>query len=172
MTVPEYYDYLVRARRDLWAFLQTVPDDVLSKPVLPGERFHCLKDLIVHVPIVEDSWLHEDILRDQPVWEVTPCMANASDGPVYAAFSLEDLLGYWQAVERSTLAYLERLTQEELERKVTIKRKNGEDHYTVHGLLWHVMQHETRHTAQIALLTRQAGCSPPQLDLLVYLPSD
>ena len=172
MTVPEYYDYLVRARRDLWKFLQTVPDDVLSKPVLPGRRFHCLKDLIVHVPIIEDSWVHEDILRDQPVWEVTPCMANAGDGPLYAAFSLDDLLGYWQAVEHSTLAYLEHLTPNELERKVTMKHEGGEDHYAVHGLLWHVMQHETRHTAQIALLTRQAGFSPPQLDLLVYLPSD
>ncbi|MGC1300726.1 MAG: hypothetical protein WA869_37325 [Alloacidobacterium sp.] len=40
MTVPEIYDYLVRARRDLWATLEGVPDEVLSRQVLDGKRLH------------------------------------------------------------------------------------------------------------------------------------
>jgi hypothetical protein len=39
MNIPEAYDYLVRARRDLWAALEQVPDEVLSRPLLDGERF-------------------------------------------------------------------------------------------------------------------------------------
>lgn len=66
----------MRAGRDLWAFLETPPDETLSKPVLPGKRFHCIKDIVLHIAIVEDSWLLEDILRDQPVWEVTPDIAG------------------------------------------------------------------------------------------------
>jgi hypothetical protein len=34
MNIPETYDYLVRARRDLWPALESVPDEVLSRPLL------------------------------------------------------------------------------------------------------------------------------------------
>jgi hypothetical protein len=37
MNIPETYHYLVRARRDLWATLQGVPDEVLSLQN-PGEN--------------------------------------------------------------------------------------------------------------------------------------
>jgi uncharacterized damage-inducible protein DinB len=162
MTIDNYYDYLVRARRDLWAFLETMPDDVLAKKVLPGPRFECIKDLISHIAAVEDSWIHEDIVRDQPVWETVPELENAQDGPFYAAMPLEVLLNYWRAVEASTLKYLETLNPVELERLI-------EERFTVESLIWHVMQHETRHTAQVSILARQLGFSPPQLDLIGYL---
>jgi uncharacterized damage-inducible protein DinB len=162
MTINNYYDYLVRARRDLWAFLETMPDEALAKKVLPGPRFECIKDLISHIAAVEDSWIHEDILKDQPVWETVPELEDAQDGAFYSAMPLEVLLRYWRAVEASTLKFLETLNPAELERLV-------DDQFTVESLIWHVMQHETRHTAQISLLVRQLGFSPPQLDLISYL---
>jgi len=171
LDVPGFYGYLVRARRDLWASLETMPDGVLSKAVIPGQRFHSIKDLLLHIATVEDSWIHEDILQDQPVWEGVSDLEGAADGPHYAGKTLSQLLDYWQLVEASTLSYLERLTPGELERKVTVNGSKGEEHFTAEGLLWHVMQHEVRHTAQIALLSRQAGFTPPFLDLLNYLPS-
>ncbi|WP_309570529.1 DinB family protein [Deinococcus sp.] len=171
MNVPDTSAYLRRARRDLWATLETTPDDVLSQAVLPGERFHCIKDLILHIPAVEDSWLHEDILRDTPVWEGVPSLVGAKDGPHYAAFPLGTLLDYWRRVQASTLAYLGTLTPEEEARLVTVSGSKGEERFTVHGLLWHVMVHEMRHTAQIGVLLRQAGIKPPFLDLLNYLPT-
>lgn len=171
MNIPDFYAYLVRARRDLWAFLETLPDEALSRPVIPGERFHCIKDLALHVPAVEDSWLHEDILGDKPIWMDTPGLEDAQDGAHYAQTPLPLLLAYWRAVEESTLAYLARLKPEELNREVIVNGKGGEERFTVSGLLWHVMQHEVRHTAQIALLSRQMGFAPPSLDLLRYLPS-
>jgi uncharacterized damage-inducible protein DinB len=162
MTITDYYDYLVRARRDLWAFLETMPDEALAKKVLPGPRFECIKDLIAHIAAVEDSWIHEDILRDQPVWETVPGLEDAQDGPFAAPVKLEVLLNHWRAVEASTLKYLETLNPVELERVI-------DGQFTVEGLIWHVMQHETRHTAQVSMLARQLGFSPPQLDLISYL---
>jgi uncharacterized damage-inducible protein DinB len=162
MTINDYYDYLVRARRDLWTFLETMPDEALAKKVVPGPRFECIKDLILHIAEIEDSWVHEDILRDQPVWTTVPELENAQDGPFYAAMPLEVLLNYWRAVEASTLKFLETLNPVELERLV-------EERFTVESLIWHVMQHETRHTAQVSILARQLGFSPPQLDLISYL---
>ncbi len=110
MNIPETYDYLVRTRRDLWATLETVPDEVLSRPLLGGERFHCIKDLVVHTAAVEDGWIHFTVLRDQPVEDAFPALKAAGDGPVYAEFALSELLDYWRAVEKSTLAYLAALT--------------------------------------------------------------
>ncbi len=168
MNIPETYAYLVRARRDLWAALERVPVEVLSRPLLEGERFHCIKDLVFHLADVEDGWLHFVILRDQqPMQKAFPELQNK---PFYDAFPLETLLEYARAVERGTLAYLTTLTDDELERKVTDEDEQGrEREYTVDGLLWHVMIHEMRHTAQIAVLLRTQGIRPPSLDLLFYL---
>lgn len=172
LNIPAFYGYLMRARRDLWAALEAIPDEALSKPALPGERFHSIKDLVLHIPAVEDSWLHQDILHDTPVWEVVPEVAGAEDGPHHAHKSLPDLLTYWRAVEASTLAQLPGLTApDELACLVTVPGSKGEERFTVEGLLWHVMTHEVRHTAQIAVLLRQAGVKPPFLDLLNYLPT-
>ncbi len=74
MNITETYDYLMRARRDLWAALESVPDEVLSHPSLGGSEFHCIKDLVFHVAAVQDGWVHEDILREQPVLQTTPAL--------------------------------------------------------------------------------------------------
>src|SRR5271154_2633034 len=97
MNIPETYDYLVRARRDLWATLEAVPDEVLSRPLLNGARLHCIKDLVAHIAVVEDCWLHEDVLRDRPVLDSIPAFNDISLWkPVYAGFALEALLNYWR----------------------------------------------------------------------------
>ncbi|MBB6017193.1 DinB family protein [Deinococcus radiopugnans] len=168
MKIPELYDYLVRARRDLWATLESVPDEVLSRPMLDGDRMQSIKDLIAHTAGVEDGWLHYTILQDKPVEEGFPALKAAGSGPVYAGFPLSELLDYWRAVEQSTLTYLSTLTDAELQRVV---EDTPEEHFKLDGLLWHVMLHEVRHTAQIAALLRTQGIKPPSLDLLFYLPN-
>ncbi len=172
MTIQTYYTYLTRARRDLWAFLETLPDEVLSKSVIPAERMRCIKDLVLHIAVVEDSWLHEDILRDQPVWERTAGFPHEFEKRYHDAKPLTWLLEYWRAVEASTLEYLQTVTDAELERRVTVLVSKDDATLSAGEVLWHVAQHETRHTAQLALLGRLAGYAPPQLDLIKYLRSD
>ncbi|MBB6100119.1 putative damage-inducible protein DinB [Deinobacterium chartae] len=169
MNIPQTYNYLVRARRDLWASLEAAPNEVLSRPLLGGSRFHCIKDLVFHIANVEDSWLHLDILRVDPVLEAFAPLREAGDRPVYAGFALGVLLDYWRAVEQRTLSYLADLPDDGPSRVVTVEGAPHE-RYTVDGLLWHVMIHEMRHTAQIAVLLRTQGIKPPSLDLLFYLP--
>ncbi|MPY67488.1 DUF664 domain-containing protein [Deinococcus sp. SDU3-2] len=168
MNIPDLYAYLVRARWDLWATLEGVPDEVLSRPLLDGERFRCIKDLVAHTAAVEDGWIHYTVLRDTPVEDTFPAIKAAGDGPVYAAFPLPELLDYWRAVEASTLTYLATLTDADLER--VVEDAPGE-HFKLDGLLWHVLLHEVRHTAQIAALLRTQGIRPPSLDLFFYLPN-
>ncbi len=169
MTEKIFYDYLVRSRRDLFTFLRSLPDEAISRDVIPGTRFRSIKDLVVHIPIIEDSWLHEDILKDQPIWEITSGFPQDFEKANHASDSLDWMLEYWVAVEKSTLGYLEKLEPEMLNAKISMPRKTGQEFFSVGEVLWHVMQHEVRHTAQIMLLTRQLGFDPPQLDLIRYV---
>ena len=54
------YDHLTRARRDLLGTLHATPDDVLRLPLLRGERFQSILDLLLHTAEVEDGWIHGD----------------------------------------------------------------------------------------------------------------
>ena len=169
MNIPETYDYLVRARRDLRTTLQDVPDEVLSRPLLDGAKLHCIKDLVFHVASVEDFWIHEEILREQPLWQTNPAFKDNHGGPIFAGVALETLLDYWRVVEQGTLSYLATLTDDELKRIVSVHDRPGK-RYTVDGLLWNLIIHEARHVAQISVLLRTQGIQPPFLDLLRYLP--
>jgi uncharacterized damage-inducible protein DinB len=170
MNIPKIYDYLIRTRRNLWTTLRDVPDELLSRPLAGEEWFPCLKDLVFHIATVEDGWLNMDILRRNPVLENFPTLRDAETNAV-CGFTLETVLDYWQAVEKSTLEYLATLTDEELKR-VTTPHDDPEGHrFTADGLLWHVMIHEMRHTAQIVVLLRSQDIKPPTLDLLFYLPN-
>jgi uncharacterized damage-inducible protein DinB len=170
MNIPETYDYLVRARRDLWATLESVPDEVLSRPLLGGEKLHCIKDLLFHIASVEDFWLREEILCEQPLRQTIPALKDTQGGPIFAGFALKTLLDYWRLVEQSTLTYLPRLTDNELKRIVSVHDRPGK-RFTVDGLLWNIIIHEARHVAQISVLLRTQGIAPPFLDLLKYLPA-
>jgi uncharacterized damage-inducible protein DinB len=169
MNIPETYDYLVRARRNLCAGLQTVPDEVLSRPLLNGDKFHCIKDLLFHVVATEDFWIREEILREQPVRQTIPALKDTQGGPVFGGSALEMLVDYWRLVEQSTLAYLPTLDDRELKRVVTVHDRPGQ-RFTVDGLLWNMMFHEMRHTSQMTVLLRAQGIKPPALDLYYYLP--
>jgi uncharacterized damage-inducible protein DinB len=169
MNIAETYDYLVRARRDLWATLERAPDEVLSRPLLNGERFHCIKDLMFHIASTEDFWVREEILRQPPVWQTVPVFKDTPGGPVYAGVALKTLLDYWRALEQSTLTYLGTLTDDEMKRIVTVHDRPGK-RYTVDDVLWNIVIHEARHVAQISLLLRMQGIAPPFLDLVNYLP--
>src|SRR5260370_16799930 len=110
MNIPETYDYPVRPRRNLWAGLQAVPDEVLSRPLLNGDKFHCIKDLMFHLVATEDFWIREEILRVQPVRQTIPALKDTQGGPVFAASPLDILLDYCRLVAHSTLPYLPPLT--------------------------------------------------------------
>lgn len=169
MRLAEIYDYLVRARRDLWAALETAPDEVLSRQVLDGSRLHCIKDLVFHIASVEDGWIHEDILRVAPILDSNAELKDTPGGAAYATFAIEVLLDYWREVAGSTTRYIEGLSEEE-SRRVVALHDSPDERYTLDHVLWHVMIHEMRHTAQIVVLLRAQGIKPPSLDLLFYLP--
>uniref|UniRef100_UPI002869D6A2 DinB family protein n=1 Tax=Deinococcus sp. TaxID=47478 RepID=UPI002869D6A2 len=165
----ELYEYLTRARRDLWATVEAAPDEVLHRPLLQGDRFHTILDLLLHTAEVEDGWIHGDFQGLPMVLERHPDIRERADGPG-TTLPLAGILAYWQAVEADTRAYLGALTPDDRTRVVTLDDwPEGHRQFRLDGLIWHVLLHEVRHTAQIAALLRTQGVKPPQLDLLFYL---
>lgn len=168
MTIAEFYDYLVRARHELWDVLATVPGDVASAP-MRGGAWTCLKDLVLHTAAAEDAWVHEDIQRIAPIKASNGALRDVTEDTVRTV-PIDALLDYWRAVEASTLAYLRDIGERELHRTMT-PHDDPDTVLVVRDVLWHVMIHEVRHTAQIASFLRAEGIRPPALDLLFYLPS-
>ncbi|MEZ5974403.1 MAG: DinB family protein [Planctomycetota bacterium] len=166
-----FYDYLVRARRDLFARLAELPPEFLSRRLLHGQRLHCIKDLLFHMAAVEDDWLHCDILRTDPVVLSFQGRLPIEDGPAYADVPLELLKTYWEAVEQRMRAFLADYTPARAGAVVQL-HDDPSKHFRTDGIVWHVMTHEVRHSAQIALLLRTEGHAPPKLDLYYYLPNE
>ena len=82
---------------------------------------------------------------------------------------MSDLPDDGHDVGAATLAYLDRADADELCRTLT-PLDDPEREPVVGDVLWHVMLHEARHTAQIVAFLRAEGIRPPALDLLFYLP--
>ncbi|CAA9562607.1 MAG: hypothetical protein AVDCRST_MAG86-761 [uncultured Truepera sp.] len=167
MDTEAFYRYLTQARRQLWTTLRAMPDEALSQAVIPTEGARCIKDLVKHVAIVEDGWFRLDLLGQPLVLETfggEPTSADAywhhQDEP------LESLLAYWEAVESDTLGrWPELMDVVSADRRVPVSEDRLET-LSADEVIWHVMQHEVRHTAQVVQMIRLLGRQPPALDLV------
>ena len=166
MNVREYYTYLSAAREQLWNYLRALPTADLDRDLIEsGDRFHSIKDLLLHVTDVEDHWVHF-IARGENL---------QSDGrfkhdwvkPQAQQYELSWIIDYGRTVGQQTQAFLD--ASPELDRSIKLVQDDpASDTVTLDQLMWHVMTHEVRHTAQIALLVRQLGHTPPWLDYLRF----
>lgn len=166
MNVREYYTYLSAAREQLWNYLRALPTADLDRDLIEsGDRFHSIKDLLLHVTDVEDHWVHF-IARGENL---------QSDGrfkhdwvkPQAQQYELSWIIDYGRTVGQQTQAFLD--ASPELDRSIKLVQDDpASDTVTLDQLMWNVMTHEVRHTAQIALLVRQLGHTPPWLDYLRF----
>ena len=167
MNVREYYAYLSASREQLWNFVRALPSDDLNRNMIEGgERFHNIKDLLLHISDVEDHWVH-NIARGDGV-QRGGLYAHDWVRPGAEQYDLNWIIEYGQEVTRRTKAFLD--SQPDLEQHIKLVQDDpSSDTVTLDQLLWHVMTHEVRHTAQIALLVRQLGHTPPWLDYLRFV---
>ncbi|MVN85748.1 DUF664 domain-containing protein [Deinococcus sp. HMF7620] len=164
MNVREYYAYLTAAREQLWNFLRALPPEDLDRDLIEsGDRFHCIKDLLLHVTDFEDHWIHSIVLGDGVQGQFPHDWVQ----PQAAQYDLGWILAYSREVTRRTAAFLD--GQPDLGRLVKLVQDDpASDTVTLDQLLWNVMTHEVRHTAQIALMIRQLGHTPPWLDYMRF----
>lgn len=167
MDTETFYRYLTQARRQLWTTLRAIPDEALSKAVIPTEGARCIKDLVKHVAMVEDGWFRGDLLGQPLVLDHFGGEPTSADEYWHHEDEpLDSLLAYWEAVEVDTLArWPELIDVVSADRRVPVSEDRPET-LSADEVICHVMQHEVRHTAQIVQMIRLLGHQPPSLDLV------
>ncbi|MFC3831451.1 MULTISPECIES: DinB family protein [Deinococcus] len=166
MNVSEYYTYLSAAREQLWNYLRALPQADLDRDLIEsGDRFHSIKDLVLHVTDVEDHWVHSVARGDGVNREGR--YAHDWVKPDAAQYDLSWIIDYGREVNERTRTFLE--SGPDMNRSVKLVQDDpASDTVTLDQLFWHVMTHEVRHTAQIALMIRQLGHTPPWLDYMRF----
>jgi uncharacterized damage-inducible protein DinB len=146
------YEELLRytdEERAKWRrFLTDRPAD-LERPLQPEGRFSTVGKLIDHIFLVERRHLQR--LRGEPVANSTGLTAS----------NAAPLFDYGASVRRELEQYVADLDEDVATQVRTFEVREQQWQMTPRKLLFHVLLHEIRHWAQIALAVRLAGVDPP-----------
>lgn len=147
------FDYNYWANRRILSAAAQLSDEQFSAPMELTVRN--LQDTLVHQLDVEWSWRLR--LQGEPpeVWQQQELVA--ADFPTVAS-----LVERWETDERDMRAYLESLSDADLEAEA------APDRYALWYYLMHILQHSAQSRADAATLLTQLGHSPGHLDFLDF----
>lgn len=146
------YDELLRYsndEREKWRGWLLAHPEALEAAVQPGGRFATVGKLIDHIFLVERRHLQR--LADDRLSEATGLTGS----------NVLPLFDYGASVRRELDQMVRGLSDEEADEPRTFIVRDREHRMTPRKLLFHVLLHELRHWAQIALAVRVAGLEPP-----------
>lgn len=146
------FDELLRytnEERDKWRAWLAARPTALDAPVQPGGRFATVGKLIDHIFLVERRHLQR--LTGDPLSESTGLTGN----------NAAPLFDYGASVRRELEQYVAELDEGEADQVRTFEVRERQWAMTPRKLLFHILLHEIRHWAQIALAVRQSGFDPP-----------
>ena len=128
----------------------------------PNPHSHHIDFVVWHMARVEDDWIQRFAQRTDSVWQREGWferlgMPERDGGFGYTVeqvaglppFEIEQMLGYYDAVRRETLSYIDGLSESDLESTPHAERRPG---YTVAKMLAHVIVEESQHVGQAAYL--------------------
>ena len=148
----EFYILNLNVRERLLKFLETVPFEKLLVESKLG--YSSIRNMLAHIQETEDWWV-KGVLKNEPYQDY-----NFSDFN-----SIEDFRKTWETLQKQTLDYVE-ANQNILKDRVTRNLKGKTYEFQIQKVLMHVLTHEFHHRGQICLLLRQAGFTPPDVDLI------
>ena len=135
--------------RDKWRSWFVRHPAAIDAAVQPGGRHATVGKLIDHIFLVEQRHLQR--LRHEPVATATGLTAN----------NAAPLFDYGASVRRELEQFAGAIEEDEANEVRTIELREQQWPVTPRKLLFHILLHETRHWAQIALAVRLAGFEPP-----------
>lgn len=149
----EFNSWANRRILDACAQLSTVQ---FTQPVVSS--FGSVRDTLAHIMGAEWLWLER--------WKGrSPTSIPPADG-------YPDLISIrtsWGQVERDLLAFVNALTEVDLDRMVSYKNTAGKPYENVMWqMLQHVANHGTYHRGQVVTLLRQLGGQPQATDLIGF----
>lgn len=152
MAVAIAFDEMVRytnEERDKWRTWLGHHSAALEAPVQPGGRFPTVGRLIDHIFLVERRHLQR--LTGQKISDSTGLTGN----------NVAPLFDYGASVRRELEQFVGDLGDDDADMPRSIDVREEKWSVTPRKLLFHILLHEARHWAQIALAVRLAGFDPP-----------
>ena len=146
------YDELLRytnEERDKWRAWFGLHPDAMDAPVQPGGRLPTVGKLIDHIFLVERRHLQR--LTGDPL--STETGLSGSNAP--------PLFDYGASVRRELEQFVADLDPDVADEVRSFEVRGEQWPMTARKLLFHILLHEMRHWAQIALAVRLAGFEPP-----------
>lgn len=146
------YEELLRytsAERDRWRVWFAAHPGAIDAGVQPGGRLPTVGKLIDHIFLVERR--HVQRLRGEDL-SVTTGLSGSNAPPLFE---------YGASVRRELEQLARGLDEDVADQIRTIYLRDQEWQVTPRKLLFHILLHEVRHWAQIALAVRLAGFEPP-----------
>lgn len=154
------YDELLRytqEERDKWRVWFVAHPDAMDVELQPGGRYPTIGSLIDHIFLVERRHLQR--LRG----------AGLDTKTGLSGHHAPPLFDYGASVRRELEQFVAELDEDVADEPRTFTVLSGGDFVlTPRKLLFHILLHETRHWAQIALGLRRAGLEPPGNHDLFY----
>jgi uncharacterized damage-inducible protein DinB len=146
------YDELLRYtndEREKWRGWLLGHPSAVEAPFQPGGRFPTVGKMIDHIFLVERRHLQR--LAGEALSDSTGLTGN----------NAAPLFDYGASVRRELEGMVETIDESEASEPRTFVVRDQPYSMSPRKLLFHVLLHETRHWAQIALATRLAGFDPP-----------
>src|SRR6476646_5899371 len=156
LTYAEFLRY-TQEERDKWRAWFVAHPDALDTEVQPGGRYETVGSLIDHIFLVERRHLQR--LTSAPL-DTRTGLSGKHAPPLF---------DYGASVRRELEQFASQLDDDVADEPRTVTVQSGGDFVlTPRKLLFHILLHETRHWAQIALALRRAGLEPPGNHDLFY----
>jgi uncharacterized damage-inducible protein DinB len=152
MSLAMTFDELLRytnAEREKWRAWLVLHPGALDAPVQPGARFSTVGKLIDHIFLAERRNLQR--LTGEPLSESTGLTGS----------NAQPLFDYGASVRRELGQFAQDLDEDVADEVSTLEFLNRKLSISARKMLFHILLHETRHWAQIALAVRLAGFEPP-----------
>jgi uncharacterized damage-inducible protein DinB len=148
ISYPELLHY-TSIERERWRAWFDAHPQAMELPVQPGGRLPTVGKLIDHIFLVERRHLQR--LTDTPLADSTGLSAN----------NAPPLFDYGASVRRELEQYVADLDEDSADQVRIFDVRDQAWSMTPRKLLFHILLHEIRHWAQIALAVRIAGLEPP-----------
>jgi uncharacterized damage-inducible protein DinB len=156
--VKALYAYDRWANRRLFDAVLSLPAGAAEREIGPQFSFPTLKGMLAHVLGAEVIWLAR--------WKGSSPAAilSAKDFP-----DLEALRSRWNRVEAELSAFVEGLSEADLNRGIRYTNIEGRSFaLPLWPLMQHVANHSTHHRSELATMLTMLGVAPPATDLVVY----
>ncbi len=154
MELQQLYAYAASCRATLTPVLRAHPE-LLHREFVTTSRFNTIAKLLAHCNGAEESWYARLVDKPSPA----PYADRVSS-------DLESLLTDAETLRTQTLALLAASSPESLAQVFTVAL-GSPNSLTTNDILFHIVNHEQWHRAQIDTALQSFGIEPPNLDYVL-----